>query len=156
MLTRRSFALSAAASLVAAPAVAKMMPIVAAPQGYIPPSPHEQEEFKDYFNNAESDIGGCCGIGDGFKQGFTYSIWSWNRASGKGRYEDVVVLKSVVLRSNGYWVEVYDHNQDKYVWRPAPQNTWVKRPNPTGYYIVWTYYPEGACKVRCFAPLAQA
>jgi hypothetical protein len=156
MLTRRSFVLSAPASFVAAPALAKMMPIAATPPGYIPPNPREREEFKNFFNESKSDLGGCCGIADGFKEGFTYTLWVWSSGYRGGHYEDVVALKEVDQRPDGYWVKVYDTYQAKYVWLLAGENTFVKRPNPTGYYVVWTYYPESICTVRCFAPLAQA
>ena len=154
MLSRRSFVLSAG-SLIATPALAKMMPVVSTPPDYVSPNASQEKEIEDFFTSSRSDFGGCCGLADGYKQGFEYKLWLQAVLGAPGHYEKIVVLRRAEMRPEGYWVEVFDTYQRKHVWLPVPEKAMVKRPNPTGYYVVWTYYPLNFCQVRCFAPLAQ-
>jgi len=156
MLTRRAFAAHAAAALLVRPAFAEKQQLVSMPADFDSNDIKKQQEIAKWFTDANSKIGGsCCSMADGFIQGATYRIWE-RFSSEHTRFVDHVMLKSVRREGDTYWIEAYDKGAHEYAFLPAPYESLVLKPNPTGYYVAWLWYPDNKFAVRCFAPLSES
>lgn len=151
MLSRRSVFFGVVSLGIGSSAFARKMEVVRGPDGLLADRrpPVNPEEHSTWFNSAKSVSGAsCCGTADGFKLGFTYKVWE------DQTQVERMMLKGFERKAESYWAEVYDVRLHRYLVLPAHESGRVFK-NPTGHVVVWIYYPDNRCTVRCWAPVSE-